>query len=88
MYKHSNYVYNSSKGYYVENTEKNFVFIHICKFSNAQVNFSVKAFRIFISSCSSARCDYLCGHNKSTIDCGFEFVDNNIESIHLNLVTI
>ena len=26
-------------------------------------------------------------HNKSTIDCGFEFIDN-IESIHLNFVTI
>ena len=26
-------------------------------------------------------------HNKSTVDCGFEFVDN-IKSIHLNLVTI
>ena len=32
-------------------------------------------------------CYSLYRHNKSTIDCGFEFVDN-IESIHLNLVTI
>ena len=31
-------------------------------------------------------CRSLYRHNKSTIDCGFEFVDN-IESINLNLVT-
>ena len=29
---------------------------------------------------------FLYRHSKSTIDCGFEFVDN-IESINLNLVT-